>query len=96
MSKDQVMAIWEFRGGGARGTINMLMVMFKMVTVELSLEKLLRENIAGLACKRAVPVRIEVKILLEHENSHSTLKVGSCPNDDNFVQVFFLSFLCSI
>ena len=75
--------------GGARGTINMLMVMFKMVTVVLSLEKLLRENIAGLACncKRAVPIRIEVKILLEHEN---TLKVGSCPNDDNFVQIIFL------
>ena len=23
------------------------------------------------------------------------LKVGSCPNDDNFVQIFFLSFLYS-
>ena len=24
------------------------------------------------------------------------LKVGSCPNDDNFVQIFFFLFLCSI
>ena len=24
------------------------------------------------------------------------LKVGSCPNDDNFVQILFCPFLCSI
>ena len=24
------------------------------------------------------------------------LKVGSCPNDDNFVQIYFCPFLCSI
>ena len=26
----------------------------------------------------------------------SPLKVGSCPYDDNVVQIYFLSFLCSI
>ena len=26
----------------------------------------------------------------------SALKVGSCPNDDIFVQIFFYPFLCSI
>ena len=25
-----------------------------------------------------------------------SLKVGSCPNDDNFVHIFFYPFLCSI
>ena len=25
-----------------------------------------------------------------------TLKVGSCPNDENFVQIIFCPFLCSI
>ena len=28
--------------------------------------------------------------------SETSLKVGSCPNDDNLVQTFFYHFLCSI
>ena len=27
---------------------------------------------------------------------HTNLKVGSCPNNDNFVQILFCPFLCSI
>ena len=29
-------------------------------------------------------------------SENATLKVGSCPNDDTFVQIFFYPFLCSI
>ena len=29
-------------------------------------------------------------------NGIGNLKVGSCPNDDNSVQIFFCPFLCSI
>ena len=31
-----------------------------------------------------------------HLNVYLRLKVGSCPNDDNFVQIYFCPFLCSI
>ena len=27
---------------------------------------------------------------------YTCVKVGSCPNDDNFVQIFFCPFVCSI
>ena len=33
-----------------------------------------------------------MKIAEKHGAMSIYLKVGSCPNDDNFVQIFFLSF----
>ena len=30
--------------------------------------------------------------VIQAEMAKRNLKVGSCPNDDNFVQIFFLSF----
>ena len=41
----------------------------------------------------------EVRNIHVVHNSHVvdlSLKVGSCPNDDNFVQICFCPFLCSI
>ena len=34
--------------------------------------------------------------IYKEQNTITILKVGSCPNDDNFVQIFFYPFLCSI
>ena len=44
----------------------------------------------------AVAVITLVTIVVTRTIRFDPLKVGSCPNDENFVQILFCHFLCSI